>query len=481
MSEANVLNENKKKFTRIKPTGGSIKLLNRADNLVEVVDISPQKESLKGQTARSIENSTTSNQSNVSIANHSQKITKKFAMRRILTTVKTGSIEKNNTLVVGEIEEENFDDEENRPKNRNYEKMETGMSDVFGFGDDEKSRGKLVAMGDMYYSQAHEITFSLDQYFEFFMYHLIWYGFLGYLFTIAILPFKRMRILFKNLKFYGLQLNIMVFQLLMWLNMVMLWYPLLFLQFPLSNWLSLTMAYVTTLLRSAHVAAKYATFTPALILKYKEAIISEKDLMSETMFGAWRNQDPATIELETVNAMKRNNFDEGIFFVSFLDKLNAEVLNEKVSLEETLKPEFPTSTEIKYCYGGMRDYYSGQIIFYLMVQRFNKEAAKKWRMPRVLVLALFLGLSPLISRSILFLPLYSASIVDSISFYFNMLNSVNVAYFTVLFFDLSMNDINRSIFVMNQLSHMISAQRKPGDVYKMLPTVNFLEQSTLNS
>ena len=405
---------------------------------------------------------------------------KKIATKSIM---KSGSQDTGSNMLhqIQEVADVDFEAGEFTTKNRAPEKQSTSGSLVFGFGDDEKNKAKLEAMGEKYYYQQHEVTYSLRTFIEFFIYHFLWYGLLGYLLTIAVLPFRHLRILFKNMKFYQFEFGIMFFQLWMWLNSVLLWYPVLFLDTSITNMTAILVNFVSVIMRSTNVAAKYATFHPTLLQKYKEIVIPGKDINDDSIFGGWMRQEIKTIEIETNNAMKRSNFDEGIFYMSFLDKVNGKIEEDASQNEQELQLEYKSSNEAKYCHGDIRPYYSGQMIFYLMVQRFNKTSNKITNLIFILIMSLIWTFSPIVAKAIEGLPFYSKNMVDNIAFYFNLLTVGKLAYFTTYFFIMARYDIKRTIFLMSQLSHMISPQKLANEGYKMLPTINFLEESTLNS
>lgn len=295
------------------------------------------------------------------------------------------------------------------------------------------------------------------------------------------MTFKKGRTLFDNMGLISWRKFMLIIQILIWGNSMLVFYTSLFLAYPLTNFTSLMLNFLCVVTRCSSIAAKYATFPKKLIQKYKEVQVPIEEMQSEHLLGEWAVQDPKIIEKEAINAILRNNFDSGVFYITFLDTLSESIEKDMLEVETKLKLP-PSSAHVEFCYGGKRKYYTGLMIFYALVRKFNSAYSSKWTKKWILVQAFICCLMPLIARLILGLPVYSTSSgLDTFTFYFNILSSFQLLFFTNKFFIQARKDIDRNVYIMKQLSHLISSQKKSDEIAKVLPTLNFLEESSLNS
>ena len=364
-------------------------------------------------------------------------------------------------------------------------RLRSSQSVIFEFGDDEKNEEKLKQMGDKYFFAPHEVTFSIKFFLTFLVYHMLFYAFIGVFVMILAIPFKKMRQVFKNMRFTPECNRIFIMQIMFWINTIMVVFSCIFYNNPLTFIPCLIMNLLSTFTRASNIASKYATFSPKLIEKYYGADVSEKDLVKDFLLGDWRVQGMDIVEDETTNAILRNDFDESIFMISFLDKLNQKVENDITELENDGRFLIPPRNEVVSTgkIEKKRTYFSGRAIFYVLVRRFNtveKRSGGLWIV--VLCLTALWAFSVLFIKAFLGLRLYnSSSIVDTISFYLNIFISGLLFFLTNFFFTQANVDINRMIYIMNQLSHMISTHKRSDEVYKLLPTMNIFEGFNLSS
>ena len=292
---------------------------------------------------------------------------------------------------------------------------------------------------------------------------------------------KTSRILFENIGLIKWRGPMLLLQLIIWFNSLMVFYVSLFLENPLTNYTSLALNILAVITRVCNISAKYATFPKRQLQKYKEVVIPLAEMKADFLLGDWANQDPAIMQSETSNALLRNNYDSGIFYTTFLDTLSESIDKDMLLVEKALGLP-PSSATVEFCYGGKRKYYTGLMIFYVMVRKFNSCYKNVWFAWFVGLIGYICGLTPLIARAILGLAVYSKkSVVDNIAFYGNLVNSISLMYYTNKFFTQAKKDVDRTIYIMRQLSHLISSQKKSDEIPKLLPTINFLEESSLNS
>lgn len=316
---------------------------------------------------------------------------------------------------------------------------------------------------------------------EFFLYHFLWYYLFGYFMSLVVMTLKRGKVLFCNMGFISLKQSTLLTQTLIWVNSMLVNYSIIFFKNPITNFSSLSLLVMTIVTRSSSIAAKYATFPKRQLQKYKEVYLTIEEMKADYLLGNWASQVPETMEVEAYNALMRNNFDRGILYITFLDTINEKILKSISEIEKQLKLP-PSSISVDFYHGGRRSYFSGLTIFYVMTSRFNKTYANPWIDRFILFQSVVTGLMPLFAKLMLGLPIFSKSnLLDTATFYFNIVSSTQLLCFTNYFFSQAQKDINRTVYIMHQLSHLISTQRKSDEIIKILPTLNFLEESSINS
>ncbi len=318
-------------------------------------------------------------------------------------------------------------------------------------------------------------------YFEFFFYHLI-YFFIGFVMIFVVTPFKTYRILFKNMQFSSCNI-LMYMQALYWVNNILVVICASFVKNPTTNITSMIVSSVAVFTRASNIASKYSTFPKALIRLYKEKFITVQQLRNDFLLANWRVQVLETIEEETHNAIVRNGFDQSVFEMCFLGVIGEATETERMELEKALEIATSTKKEIKLRSGHTRVYYKGVMIFYLLVKIFNNKYSKaSYHMKMLLTITVLWCLTPIYAKVIVGGQMYNPhNILDSIVFYMNILVSWVLFTLTNVFFMVAKIDIYRTVFILQQMSHLISTQKKSGEVDKLLPTMNFLEEVSLNS
>lgn len=374
-----------------------------------------------------------------------------------------------------------------RPSNQPKIKRNTIYQDKNGnkrrtlmlqFCDDECNKQGMEMMGNPYYFQSFEANYNLKNYFEFVFYHIAFFLF-GYCLMPFVLPFKRTRIIFINMQFVKLGQGFFS-QIIFWITTLVCILCYMLFETPLTNISSLILCLTSVVLRSSNIAAKYATFPEKQLKKYREQVLTGDEIRSNFLLGAWRDQKIDIVEREVDHAIQRNGFDDSVFHLSFLSSPNpkTEELIDKVrgELESDISKK-------NYIEARRKEYYSGKLIFYVIVRKFNDETSKTLFMnPKNIFLAILWGFLPMTSRLVLGLSIVSKEgILDDVSFWMNMLACSMLYFLTNLFYIQAKVDIQRSIYVMQQLSHLISSQKLSTETEKLLPTINFLEEFSMNS
>ena len=127
-----------------------------------------------------------------------------------------------------------------------------------------------------------------------------------------------------------------------------------------------------------------------------------------------------------------------------------------------------------------RIYYSGEAIFGGIIKYFKKESNKDllFRLP---LFGLLAGPSLIWIRLALGSRMTNPnSTYDTVIYYLNCLMNIMLFMMTSIFFMLAKKDVRRIAYAMDQLSHLISMERHSSEITKILPTINFLEDISLN-
>jgi hypothetical protein len=108
---------------------------------------------------------------------------------------------------------------------------------------------------------------------------------------------------------------------------------------------------VSYILRACPIAGKYATFAHNQLKKVRKVKLTEKEIVDELMMVGWFNQAPHIIEQETYSTMKRQEIDDTIFKISFLEPISKEADEEFLAIAETHKDYYSTcpARELKKC------------------------------------------------------------------------------------------------------------------------------------
>ena len=378
------------------------------------------------------------------------------------------------------VVEDSDDGEDKMTRRRKLERLKSSVSAVFEFGDDEDNDKKIKSMNNDYFFLEYETNYDMKVYFEFLIYHLLYYSIFGPVMAIFLLIFPKTRILMGNLLFIKLSVS-MILQIFFWINFGGIVLIMFMLDNPVTAWPTLISAILSIMQRSSNICAKYATFPKKLIQKYREQSLTVKEIEGDFMMGLWRQQGSELIDTEINNAMQRNSFDVTLFKMSFLAKVNDKFEATIKSFIDDVICSKAWKNEIMMQCGKVRTYYCGQAIFGGIVKIFNETKNRDLyaRIPLIMIIG---GFTPLWPRLVLGLSLHNPNnTLDTIVFYSNCFTNMLLVFFISLFFTQARRDIRRVIFAMHQLSHLVSIQRHSKDIVKLLPTVNFLEELSLNS
>ena len=365
-------------------------------------------------------------------------------------------------------------------KDPKLQKLKENLAVALEFGDDEETERRLKSMKNNHFF-GFESAYDLKIYFEFLLYHLLYYSLVGFVGVLFTLPIRKVRNLMNNLSFFRLSRS-MLMQTIFWLNFASVLGSLVAFNNSVTTYASILSTLMSSLTRGSNIASKYATFPAKLIKKYREEIIPENEVRADFLLGKWSDQTPEVIESETLNALQRNSYDLAVFRMSFLAKVSnyMETLMTDLQAKMLMSPDPKTTRTLKS--QRSRDDFWGVSLFYAMVEHFNKTENTRFLKIRLLIIVIVAGCCPLWAKLMAGLAPYNPnSVADTFIFYFNLLPNSLLFLLTSIIFNRARFDLNRTTFIMHQLSHMVSTQKKSNEGPKILPTINFLEEMSLNS
>ncbi len=291
-----------------------------------------------------------------------------------------------------------------------------------------------------------------------------------------------MRTLIGNMRFVEVSKE-SLFQLIVWLNNTAVLFCWVYFENPLTNYSCYLVCMMVTLKRSSSIAAKYSTFPKNKLRRYKEKSLTRQELDKDLLGNSWTKQSSEILETETNFALTRNNFDAGVFHMSFLDEVHSGLEEARQKLEQEIGFTVPSKKTFRFKSGKERVYFSGVAIFYVLIQYYNTKVSKRRKhlITSFVLVAVWVSIT-VVSKAVAGLPLFRRdNLVDTVIFYVNLLINGFTFLMVVFPFVVSRIDVDRTIFSLQQMSHFISTQKKSNEVAKLFPTMNFLEEFSLNS
>jgi hypothetical protein len=156
------------------------------------------------------------------------------------------------------------------------------------FSDDINDEAKMIKINDIYFYYEHTVNFSISQYIETLLIHLLAYTILGPLICIHPLIFRKSAPWFiSNLQFSRITSRGFYIQHMGWIfNCI---YFILFFtskskvaDYPLMMYLII--AYIV---RCSSIAGKYATYPVNQYRKMKQIKLTDREMRGEMMLMSW--------------------------------------------------------------------------------------------------------------------------------------------------------------------------------------------------
>ena len=370
---------------------------------------------------------------------------------------------------------------------RHMKKMKTKMFMDY-FGDEESEKLNRFKLENEYFYSESEVNFSLSQYAEFFVYHLIYFMLLGPFIAIFMIFKPKLRFLFYNMEFIRPN-AIAVVQALYWLITM---YIIIGFIIAANTYNSQDTVFDMTMfktiitsivLRTTSIAGKYATYPRLLVKKYKEVKISRNIITQEFMLIGWLLHGSDIRQTEIMNSIDRLEIDESTFVESYMSAISLKCINQLKQLVNERK--LSSDSELCYTYQ-MNDksftYYRADIIFEYLVMKYNKTMKYK----TIIFTGVFLGITwsfvPSFLRLSTGINFYGYSPIDITATFMNGLLSSFLFYVQFMFYSQAIVDLSRKYYIMCQLSYMLSPRILKQYTYpKLLPTISILDPVSMHT
>ena len=313
--------------------------------------------------------------------------------------------------------------------------------------------------------------FSWTRFFEFVLYHFIYFFILGPLTPLILTPFTG-KYLMRNILFTGSIVG-MYRQTLIWvLNIIAATFAWVYKEDTLFQ-VQLYLIFSTTMIRVMTVSAKYGTFPKAKMNRWRTELIPIHEITMEFVLADWNKQNDQIVEKEIRKSIQKKEIDSAIFHLSFLSTVDP-VLAEELRISSSYYKERTTSyIPMKYLEQPIDDEtekYHGYSIFRYLIDQ-NKASEKNSVFRIVLVFAIIRGFLPVVlsipggnleTKSIYWWVGESLCILIN-TIYFNINCSLLVVH---------LKDILRKVFFMEQMSYFLAPRKFDGFTgRKLFPTI----------
>jgi hypothetical protein len=363
--------------------------------------------------------------------------------------------------------------------------------DYFGDEETEKLQRQLL-FHDNYFFKLSEVNFDLQQYVEFFFYHLVYFLILGPFIAIFLVCKPKLKTLFYNMEF--LRMNFMALvQAIYWLisMYILVGYIVRTSMTGVSNQVFdetlLKVVVTSVVLRTTSIAGKYATYPRQLVKKYKEVRLERRVITAEFMLIGWLVHGPHIRETELFNCVERLEIDSSAFVVSFMAPVSLSCVQSmhQVIADRRL-PADADRPQVSFEYH-MQDktftYYNAELLADMLVKEYNRNNISiKTQTAIGVVLGMAWAFAPSFMRLYLGQSFHGNDAHEILATYLNGLLSSFLFYVQFMFYYQAIVDMARKVYLLSQLGYMLSPKMlKFYSHPKLLPTINILDTVSLHT
>ena len=355
------------------------------------------------------------------------------------------------------------------------------------FNEDSQDTDKLLQLNDPYFYHEHTVTFSLPQYLEALTIHILGYFTLGPLVNLYPVLFWGNRYLMYNMQFFRNSSICYIqyaFCLVAWVS----YYVIFFTDSEVGDLNSFVTLVLMFSMRISSISGKYATYPKNLMKKVRHKKLTLNEIQQELMLIGWADQSPEIMMQEIDSSFKRQEIDDPLFKMSFIGTVS-DGLRTRFKEIESKQPgggftvstlQQPTKRQLKTKF----EYFDSKILFEFLLLEFKKENSKEKcliEITRTMDVFMLTFTAPII-RYFYDQSVFGGNIWEIIFFVVYSKTMWNLARGFIIFFGNSLTDMGRKAWLLRQLGHMISSKRtKKIHAAKLLPTINLVDQVSLNS
>ena len=155
-------------------------------------------------------------------------------------------------------------------KKPDKKKTKSFATTVEYFGDDEGDEINRIALKNLYFYYESEVNFSIGQYVEYFVYHMIFFLLMGPFIVVLGLFSRRLKYIFANIAFTTFNISA-VLQTLYWLSTITTVTGYLIMnvyqdnKWPGIDYVLIKACVISMIIRTTSIAGKYATYPKKLL------------------------------------------------------------------------------------------------------------------------------------------------------------------------------------------------------------------------
>ena len=340
---------------------------------------------------------------------------------------------------------------------------------------------------DPYFYHEHTVTFSLPQYLEALVIHILGYFTLGPLVNLYPVLFWGNRYLMYNMQFFR-NSSVCYIQytycFIAWLS----YYVIFCTDSQVGDLNALVTLILMFTMRISSISGKYATYPKNMMKKVRHKKLTLNELEQELMLEGWVQQYPTIMMREIDSSLKRQEIDGALFKMSFLCTMREGLrarLKEIESKQDgggfTLSTlQLPSKSILKTKF----NYFDSKILFEYLIIEFKKECSKSkcvHSITQTLEIFMLTFTAPIV-RYFYVQSVFGES-VWAVAFFVVYSKAMwNLARGFIIFFGSSLTDMSRKAWLLRQLGHMISTKRSQNKKkVNLLPTINLVDQVSLDS
>ncbi|CAK73530.1 unnamed protein product (macronuclear) [Paramecium tetraurelia] len=296
---------------------------------------------------------------------------------------------------------------------------------------------------------SYKAEFIMTHFIKFYIYQLMFYIFGPFVYLFLL---NKPALMF-NLGFWSFRQDV-VFQYIQWVGHIFC--LLMYFYFKSLSSLEIGLLWFSLLTRSIIVAAKFSTLNEERVELYESTRLSKQIIYFDVVLFDWAIQSKKIKNLEIAKAAKRHDFDTQFFCFNFL----VEPLKET---QYALLDDKETQLNLPHegAYGGIN------LISYF-IDSYQSLNTRKNQLTVALLISFIVVITPKVLA-------YERYLQNPVEIFLNIVCGVfQILQFNCIFLYLliSLEDMKRKIFLLDQVYYLISTKRVRCNEFKLTPTID---------